>query len=411
MSTIDPRSGTDISTAAKEVESERLFQHVRALEGPRDPFSHYEKLQEAGNYILSSFQQVGLTTGIQEFSLESGSGTYQNVEGAIPGSGPELLVVAHYDTVPDTPGANDNASAVAVMLEAARVLKKVGSSNLRFIGFTLEENDPFFQAKIHHLAHSLGLMDSQHRYLRWHTQKLMKQLSSLAKGMRLHGSDFAEAIILAHKQLESEMDETENLLAQEVAVLYRGISNTSWPGIFATIGSARWVEQATKRNASIQGVICLDTVGYCSQQANSQHHPPGFDPSVFPHHGISDFTRGNFLAAIGDGQSGFLSEAFCQQSAQPSVDLPHISLQFPLTFEQFAMGMPDLLRSDHAPFWRVGIPGLLLTDTADFRYPHYHTPADTIDKLDFDFLAKVCKAVVASAMALTARTDSLLNVQ
>lgn len=404
MSTIDPKSSTNIAPAVQEVESEHLFQHVRALEGPRDPSGHYEKLQAAGHYILSHFQQVGLATGIQEFSLESGPGTYQNVEGAIPGSGPELLVVAHYDTVPDSPGANDNASAVAVMLEAARVLQKVGSTNLRFIAFTLEENDPFLEAKIHALAYSLGLMDPQHRYLRWHAQKLMTQLSSLAKGMRSQASDFGEAIALAHQQLEPDMDEKENRLAQEVALLYRGISHKSWPGILATIGSARWVEHATKRNALIQGVICLDTVGYCSQQANSQHHPPGFDPSIFPHHGISDFTRGNFLAAVGDGQSGFLSEAFCQQSAQPSVDLPYLSLQLPLTFEQFAMGMPDLLRSDHAPFWRAGIPGLLLTDSGDFRYPYYHTPADTIDKLDFDFLTKVCKAVVASAMVLTART-------
>jgi len=243
----------EISVAVQEVDSERLFQHVRALEGPRDPSGHYEQLQAAGHYILSSFQQVGLTTGVQEFSLASGPGTFQNVEGALPGSGPELLVVAHYDTIPDCPGANDNASAVAVMLEAARVLKKVGSSNLRFIGFTLEENDPFLESKIDHLAQSLGLMDPQRRYLRWHTQKLMTQLSSLAKGMRLQASDFAEAITLAHKQLESEMDEKENLLAQEVAVLYRGITHRSWPGILATIGSARWVEQATKRNALIQG--------------------------------------------------------------------------------------------------------------------------------------------------------------
>lgn len=394
----------DVSTATMEVEGERLFQHVRALEGPRDPSTHYEQLQAAGHYILSHFQQIGLTTGIQEFSLESGPDTYQNVEGAIPGSGPELLVVAHYDTVPDSPGANDNASAVAVMLEAARVLQKVGSSHLRFVGFTLEENDPFLQPKIYALAHSLGLVDSGHRYLRWHTQKLMKRLFSLSQGMRSQASDFAEAITQAHHQLESEMDQAENRLAQEVAPLYRGMNYRSWPGLLATIGSARWVEQAIERSTSIQGVLCLDTVGYCSQQANSQRHPPGWDPSVFPQYGISDFTRGNFLAAIGEGQSGFLSEAFHQQSAQPFVDLPHTCLQLPLTFEQFAMGMPDLIRSDHAPFWRAGIPGLLLTDSAEFRYPFYHTPADTIDKLDFDFLAKVCQAVVATALVLTAGT-------
>jgi Zn-dependent M28 family amino/carboxypeptidase len=67
-----------------------------------------------------------------------------------------------------------------------------------------------------------------------------------------------------------------------------------------------------------------------------------------------------------------------------------------------ASGMRDLLRSDHAPFWRQGIPGLFLTDTADFRYPHYHTPADTIDKVDFNFLTKICKAIVATATSLKA---------
>jgi hypothetical protein len=400
LSSIARRSDAEIVAAVRQVESERLFQHVRALEGPRDPSSHSENLQAAANYILSSFRQTGLTAGVQEFSLAGGPGTFQNVEGALPGVDPELLVVAHYDTVADSPGADDNASAVAVMLEAARVLQKVGSFNLRFIGFTLEENDPFLEAKVHALAHSLGLMDLEHRYLRWHTHKLMKQLSSLAKARRLQTSDFGEALALAHQQLRPEMDESENRLAQEVALLYRGISSTSWPGILSAIGSARWLEQAIKGNRSIRGVICLDTVGYCSQQANSQHHPPGFDPSVFPHHGISDFTRGNFLAAAGDVQSAFLSEAFHQQSAQPAVDLPHISLQLPLTFSQFAATMPDLLRSDHAPFWRAGIPGLFLTDSAEFRYPYYHTPADTIDKLDFDFLTEVCQAVIATAIAL-----------
>jgi Zn-dependent M28 family amino/carboxypeptidase len=62
--------------------------------------------------------------------------------------------------------------------------------------------------------------------------------------------------------------------------------------------------------------------------------------------------------------------------------------------------MRDLLRSDHAPFWRQGIPGVFLTDTAEFRYPYYHTPADLIDKVDFDFLAKMCKAIVATITSL-----------
>ncbi|MHA2134210.1 MAG: M28 family peptidase [Candidatus Thorarchaeota archaeon] len=60
--------------------------------------------------------------------------------------------------------------------------------------------------------------------------------------------------------------------------------------------------------------------------------------------------------------------------------------------------MRDILRPDHAPFWREGIPALMLTDTANFRYPFYHTRADTIDKLDFDFLSQVCMATVATSL-------------
>ena len=67
--------------------------------------------------------------------------------------------------------------------------------------------------------------------------------------------------------------------------------------------------------------------------------------------------------------------------------------------------MGDLLRSDHAPFWRQAIPALFMTDTADFRYPYYHTEADTIDKLDFSFMTKICKATIATAMHLTGRVD------
>ena len=65
--------------------------------------------------------------------------------------------------------------------------------------------------------------------------------------------------------------------------------------------------------------------------------------------------------------------------------------------------MGDLLRSDHAPFWRQGIPALFITDTADFRYAYYHTPADTIDKLDFSLMTKICKATIATALNLTSR--------
>jgi hypothetical protein len=45
--------------------------------------------------------------------------------------------------------------------------------------------------------------------------------------------------------------------------------------------------------------------------------------------------------------------------------------------------------SDHASFWQAGYPALMVTDTAPYRYPHYHTPADTPDKVDCERLARV----------------------
>ena len=64
------------------------------------------------------------------------------------------------------------------------------------------------------------------------------------------------------------------------------------------------------------------------------------------------------------------------------------------------MGFPHALRSDHAPFWKAGYPAIMITNTADFRTPYYHTPGDTIDKLDFDFIRKVCQATVMTVLDL-----------
>ena len=62
------------------------------------------------------------------------------------------------------------------------------------------------------------------------------------------------------------------------------------------------------------------------------------------------------------------------------------------------LNVRDLLRSDHAPSWQNGIPGLFLTDMGDFRHPYYHTPADTIEKPNSDFLTRICKATIATAI-------------
>jgi aminopeptidase-like protein len=113
-----------------------------------------------------------------------------------------------------------------------------------------------------------------------------------------------------------------------------------------------------------------------------------------------DIKVGNFIAAIGDKNSESLTQSFRNQCKRESIDLPYACLQEEFDYEQCAQYMRDLLRSDHAPFWRENIPGMFLTDTGNFRFPYYHTSADTIDKMDFDFLAKVCKAVLGTIVDL-----------
>jgi hypothetical protein len=62
----------------------------------------------------------------------------------------------------------------------------------------------------------------------------------------------------------------------------------------------------------------------------------------------------------------------------------------------------DIGRSDHWPFWQEGYPALMVTDTAPFRYPHYHTPEDTVDKIDFERTARVVRGLESVIRRLAA---------
>jgi hypothetical protein len=78
---------------------------------------------------------------------------------------------------------------------------------------------------------------------------------------------------------------------------------------------------------------------------------------------------------------------------------PHLPL-VPLVVPGNGELMPDTRRSDHSAFWEEGYPAVMLTDTANFRNPHYHQPTDTLDTLNLDFMAAVADAVTAATHAL-----------
>ena len=56
--------------------------------------------------------------------------------------------------------------------------------------------------------------------------------------------------------------------------------------------------------------------------------------------------------------------------------------------------VPGVGWSDHWAFWQAGYPALMVTDTAPFRYPHYHLPSDTPDKLDYEDFARVVSGLI-----------------
>ena len=279
------------------IDRNRLKADLHALVGERHPLTSPIHLQQAEAFLNRQFSEAGLTVTAQSFHALGG--TYRNVIGtAHPASAhgqlPPLILGAHFDTVAGSPGADDNASALAVMLHVARQVQHIRLVRpIRLIAFNLEE---------------------------------------------------------------------ENLL-----------------------GSAAYASFLSGTSEAIHGAIILECVGYASHQEGSQKIPPGV-PIAVP-------TIGDFLAVIGNERSQALTGSVTHAMR---LHLPIVPLIVPGNGEQ----LPDTRRSDHTSFWEHGFPAVMLTDTANFRNPHYHRATDTLETLNLDFIASVAEGVTATVMAL-----------
>jgi Zn-dependent M28 family amino/carboxypeptidase len=281
-------------------ERSRLLAHLQALVGERHPTTSFVALRRAEDYLVEQFRLLDLEVSAHPF--EAFGGAYRNIVGTRlageRGQSPfPLIIGAHYDTVMGSPGADDNASALAVLLEVARSLQGIPlNREVRFIAFCLEE---------------------------------------------------------------------ENLL-----------------------GSLAYVASLREADQDVSGAIVLECVGYANAADGSQRIPPGA-PVAAP-------TAGDFLAIVGNTASATLVTAIEGAAKERVPDLKAVSLLVPGNGEL----LPDTRRSDHAAFWRYGYPAVMLTDTADFRNPHYHKPTDTLDTLNLEFMAKVARALTAAALHL-----------
>jgi len=292
-----------IVDAVKRIDKGKLKTHVEALTqaGPRS-VNDRQATDHTVRYIkslLSGYGYQPIEEPLGSYAGEEGNSvSFVNIIAEHRGTGessPILELGAHYDTVNDSPGADDNASGVAAILEIARVLSAVETKRtLRFCFFALEE----------------------------------------------HGRD----------------------------------------------GSYSHVEQLRKRGEELDGAIILEMIGYATDQPDTQATPARI-PLLF-----SPPTTGNFIAVVGNIRSGGLGNRFEHAAKHYVPALPYFSANRVGGF------FKDALRSDHKPYWDNGYRAIMLTDTANFRNPHYHKASDVPDTLNFDFFHRVTQAITATLL-------------
>ncbi|MBT5026895.1 MAG: M20/M25/M40 family metallo-hydrolase [Nitrospina sp.] len=119
----------------------RIHDHLKNLVGERNPFTQPEHLEKTAQYISTQFERMGLQVTREAIDYENTRS--HNILGQMPEGSQEnglFILAAHYDSVPDSPGADDNASAVAALLEIGHALSQTTlHTPLLFSAFTLEE--------------------------------------------------------------------------------------------------------------------------------------------------------------------------------------------------------------------------------------------------------------------------------
>ncbi len=270
--------------------ADRLRAHVEMLAGSIGARHvwRFEALQRAARYVAGCFECDGLVPAFQAYDVHRVP--VRNIEAVIPGSdepGTIVVVGAHYDTVEGSPGANDNGTGVAAVLELARRFANAPQPRtLRFVAFVNEE-PPFFQTPL--------------------------------------------------------------------------------------MGSAVYASAAKARGDRVTAMLSLETIGFYSDESGSQRYPPPLN-LVFP-------DTGNFIAFVSNLRSARLLRA-AQRAFKARTS-------FPIEAAPAPESLPGVGWSDQWAFWRAGYPAIMVTDTAPYRYPWYHTEHDTPDKIRYDRLIQV----------------------
>ena len=308
----------------------RLRAIVESLPGPRNRVHSPEAMAQTDELLLAAWREAGWRTGRQRLRLrdlaarlyhpgDRTTGPHprhlypeldgMNVVAIAEGETDEaIVVVAHHDTVRDSPGADDNGAGVASLI----------------------------------------------------------QLASLFEGRR-----FGRTVILAAPDFEE----------------------------IGLIGSRYLVRWLGGRHR-VRGAVVFDPIGYMSSAPGSQQVPAGID-RLYPGQVARLAERGNAgdtVVAIYRHLSRPLVAEWARCLAATIGRERVLLLRDPLDLPAVgpALGLlpvaRNFSRSDHVRFWLARMPAIQVTNTANFRNPHYHRPTDTADTLDYETLARITAA-------------------
>jgi hypothetical protein len=273
-----------------------LRRHIAAIAAREHNVANHPELEKVARYIEATLASYGHAVGRQEFKADGKA--VRNIDATIAArpdtrDAETIVVGAHYDSARGTPGANDNASGAAAVIELARLLRDLDGRTAKRIRLVLFVNE-----------------------------------------------------------------------------------EPPWFGTEA-MGSLRYARALAERNEKVVAMFSLETIGYFSSEAGSQHYPAPFGV-MFP-------DRADFVAFVG------------MLGSRPLVHQSMRSFRAHTAFPTVGGVAPGFIRgigwSDHWAFARHGFQAVMITDTALFRYPHYHRPTDTPDKVDVEKLARVVKGI------------------
>jgi hypothetical protein len=254
-------------------------------------------LEAAAAWIEEELRGAGYPVEREEYDVDGVR--CRNLIAVLPGREGETLVVgAHYDSPPGSPGADDNATGVAGLVEIARALR-AGSPRrtVRFVAFANEE-PPHFQT--------------------------------------------------------------------------------------SAMGSVVHARASKARGDRIAGAVVLESIGFYREGRGTQQYPYPFS-LLYP-------DTGDFIGFVGDFSSRSL--------VKDAIAAFRRTTPFPSEGGAPPGWIPGVGWSDQWSFWQEGYPGIMITDTAPFRNPHYHTPRDRPDTIDFDRLARVVGGLIRAVEEL-----------